>query len=94
LCLRPIADGIGNRPEARARYGPWPGSGASIRCGSPPGITSNAIVTRVDLASGGERPLARLPAVFDIHDFDVAADGSEIVFDHLQARPDLALIER
>jgi Tol biopolymer transport system component len=37
---------------------------------------------------------AELPADFVIRDFDVSADGSEIVFDRVQVNSDLALIER
>jgi Tol biopolymer transport system component len=47
-----------------------------------------------DLRTGVQRPLAQLPAEFDIRDFDVSGDGSEIVFDRSQVNEDLALIER
>lgn len=48
----------------------------------------------VDLQTGAERELAELPQGFDIHDFDVSADGAEIVFDRSQENSDVALIER
>lgn len=48
----------------------------------------------LDLRTGARRVLAELPADFDIRDFDISADGSEIVFERLQAISDLALIER
>ncbi len=48
----------------------------------------------VDLQTGSERVLAELPRDFVIRDFDVSADGSEIVFDRVQENSDLALIER
>jgi dipeptidyl aminopeptidase/acylaminoacyl peptidase len=48
----------------------------------------------VDLRTGAQRVLAKLPADFDIRDFDISADGSEIVFERVQASSDLALIER
>lgn len=48
----------------------------------------------LDLRTGSQRVLAKLPADFVIHDFDVAADGSELVFDRAQVNSDLALIER
>jgi hypothetical protein len=35
-----------------------------------------------------------LPADFVLRDFDVSANGSEIVFDRVQVNSDLALIER
>ncbi len=48
----------------------------------------------LDLRTGSQRIVAELPADFVIRDFDVSADGSEIVFDRVQVNSDLALIER
>jgi dipeptidyl aminopeptidase/acylaminoacyl peptidase len=48
----------------------------------------------LDLRTGAQRILATLPADFVIHDFDISANGSEIVFDRTQVNSDLALIER
>lgn len=48
----------------------------------------------VDLQTGAERELAELPQGFDIRDFDVSADGAEIVFDRAQENSEVALIER
>jgi dipeptidyl aminopeptidase/acylaminoacyl peptidase len=48
----------------------------------------------LDLNTGAQRLLAQLPPDFTIADFDVATDGSEIVFDRLQSSSYLALIER
>jgi len=48
----------------------------------------------LDLRTGVRRMLAELPADFVVRDFDVAADGSEVVFDRVQVNSDLALIER
>jgi Tol biopolymer transport system component len=48
----------------------------------------------VDLGSGEERPLAQLPADFDVRDFDVAGNGRELLLDRSQESSDLALIER
>jgi Tol biopolymer transport system component len=48
----------------------------------------------VDLQTGVEHMLAELPADFVIGDFDISADGSEIVFDRLEEKSELALIER
>jgi len=48
----------------------------------------------VDLQTGAERLLSELPRDFAIQDFDVAADGSEVVFDRVQENSELALIER
>jgi Tol biopolymer transport system component len=47
-----------------------------------------------DLRTGAERLLSKVPADFVIGDFDVAADGSEIVFDRVQLSSEMALIER
>jgi Tol biopolymer transport system component len=48
----------------------------------------------LDLRTGTQRIVAELPADFVTRDFDIAADGSEIVFDRVQVNSDLALIER
>lgn len=48
----------------------------------------------VDLQSGSEHVLAELPADFVTSDFDIAADGSEIVLGRSQENSELALIER
>ena len=48
----------------------------------------------VEQKTGSERRLTQLPADFVIRDFDVAPDGSEIVFDRLQESSHIALIER
>jgi Tol biopolymer transport system component len=48
----------------------------------------------LDLNTGAQRLLAVLPPDFNIDDFDISADGSEIVFDRQQSSSYLALIER
>jgi Tol biopolymer transport system component len=48
----------------------------------------------LDLKSGGERRLAQLPQDFVVRDFDVSADGTEIVLEREQENSHLALIER
>jgi hypothetical protein len=48
----------------------------------------------LDLKTGGQHLLAAVPPEFLIGDFDVSADGSEIVFDRPQSSSYLALIER
>ena len=47
-----------------------------------------------DLNTGTEHVLAELPPDFVVRDFDVAADGSEILLERTQENSDLALIER
>ncbi|HEY6359217.1 MAG TPA: hypothetical protein VIX35_13285, partial [Vicinamibacterales bacterium] len=44
--------------------------------------------------TGGERRLTDLPAGFVIGDFDVSADGAEIIFDRVQESSSVVLIER
>lgn len=48
----------------------------------------------IDLASGRERPLTNFGRHFVIGDFDVSADGREIVFDRQQDDSDIVLIDR
>ena len=48
----------------------------------------------VDIRSGARRVLAELPADFAIRDFDVSADGSEVVFERAEQLSELALIDR
>lgn len=48
----------------------------------------------LDLRTGAQRILAKLPADFVTHDFDISTNGSELVFDRVQVNSDLALIER
>ena len=48
----------------------------------------------VDLQGGGERQLTALPADFSVNDFDISADGSELILDKLESNSDVALIER
>jgi hypothetical protein len=48
----------------------------------------------LDLRTGAQRELAALPLDFDVRDFDVSADGSQVVFERSQLNSDLAVIER
>lgn len=47
----------------------------------------------VDLLSGAERQLTRLPADFDIREFDLSPDGHEVVLERVQERSDIVLLE-
>jgi Tol biopolymer transport system component len=47
----------------------------------------------VDLATGKERQLTHLPADFNIRDFDVSADGREILLERIQDHSDVVLID-
>jgi hypothetical protein len=48
----------------------------------------------VDLENGSERQLTHLPPDFVVTDFDISADGTELVLDRLEENSELALIER
>ena len=47
----------------------------------------------IDLETGAERLLTRLPPDFNIRDFDVSSDGLEIVLERVQELSDVVLIE-
>ena len=48
----------------------------------------------VDLQGHGEHPLTALPPDFTVNDFDISADGSELIVDKVENNSDMALIER
>jgi dipeptidyl aminopeptidase/acylaminoacyl peptidase len=48
----------------------------------------------IDLDTGASRQLTQLPADFNIRDFDVSADGEEIVVERVQEHSDIVLIDR
>jgi dipeptidyl aminopeptidase/acylaminoacyl peptidase len=48
----------------------------------------------VDLQGRGERQLTALPPDFTVNDFDISADGSELIVDKVENNSDMALIER
>jgi len=48
----------------------------------------------IDLKTGAERRLTQLSSDFDIRDFDLSADKSEILFDRVEESSTVALIER
>jgi Tol biopolymer transport system component len=47
----------------------------------------------IDLETGAERQLTHLPPGFDIGDFDISPDGSEVVVERLQERSDVVLLD-
>lgn len=47
----------------------------------------------VDLETGQQRQLTHLPSDFNIRDFDVSADGSEILLERVQEHADVVLID-
>ena len=47
----------------------------------------------VDLTTGHEKQLTRLPADFSVRDFDVSADGKEILLERVEDHSDIVLID-
>jgi len=47
----------------------------------------------IDLETGAERQLTNLPPDFDIRDFDISADGHEVVLERVQERSDVVLLD-
>jgi Tol biopolymer transport system component len=47
----------------------------------------------IDLESGAERQLTDLPANFAVRDFDISADGRELVLEQVQEHSDIVLLE-
>jgi Tol biopolymer transport system component len=47
----------------------------------------------VDLKTGAERQLTHLAPDLDIRDFDISPDGLEVVFERMQERSDIALLD-
>jgi Tol biopolymer transport system component len=47
----------------------------------------------IDLETGAERQLTHLPPDFDVRDFDISPDGREVVFERVQERSDLVLMD-
>lgn len=47
----------------------------------------------VDLQTGQERRLTNLPADFNVRDFDVSADGREVVLERVHDRSDVVLVD-
>jgi hypothetical protein len=48
----------------------------------------------VDPQRGSERQLTDLPSKFEIGDFDVSPDTTQIIFDRVQDSSSIALLER
>lgn len=47
----------------------------------------------IDLQTGAERQLTKLPSDFDIRDFDISPDGREAVLERMQERSDIVLLD-
>jgi hypothetical protein len=48
----------------------------------------------VDLQGRGARQLTALPRDFTVDDFDISADGTDLILDKREDNSDMALIER
>jgi Tol biopolymer transport system component len=47
----------------------------------------------INLETGAERQLTNLPADFDVRDFDISPDGGEVVFERVQERSEVVLMD-
>jgi hypothetical protein len=47
----------------------------------------------IDLQTGAERQLTNLPSDFDVRDFDVSADGREVVLERVQEHSEVVLLD-
>jgi tricorn protease-like protein len=47
----------------------------------------------IDLDTGFERQLTKLPPEFDIQDFDISPDGQEVVLERVQERSDVEVLD-
>jgi Tol biopolymer transport system component len=77
------------RGAQRVVFGPQPGSVIVLR-----GEFVHKDFWLIDLKTGAERRLTQLNGDFDIRDFDLSADKSEILFDRVEESSTVALIER
>jgi Tol biopolymer transport system component len=48
----------------------------------------------IDLETGAERQLTRFPSDFSVRDFDISADGRELVLERVQEHSDVVLLDR
>jgi Tol biopolymer transport system component len=58
------------------------------------GDISHKDLWAIDIDTGRERQLTAFTAGFDIGDFDVSPDGTEVVVEQIQERSEIVLIER
>jgi hypothetical protein len=47
----------------------------------------------LDLDTGAERPLTKLPSDFNICDFDISPDGSDVTLERVQERSDVVMLD-
>jgi Tol biopolymer transport system component len=77
------------RGGRRVVFGPEPGTLVALR-----GDFAHKDFWLIDLKTGAERRLTQLTSDFDIRDFDLSADKSEILFDRVEESSTVALIDR
>jgi len=58
------------------------------------GEISHKNLWAIDVETGAERQLTDFPQDFDIRDFDVSPDGTELVIEQVQERSEIVLFER
>jgi len=58
------------------------------------GDISHKNLWAIDLESGRERQLTDFPPGFEINDFDVSPDGTEVVVEQMQERSEIVVIDR
>ena len=85
----PTASLILTRGARRVAF--WPGGRQVVVLRGAVGHKDFALV---DLKTGDEQPLANLAADVVVRDFDLASDGSRIVFERVEEHSTIALIER
>jgi Tol biopolymer transport system component len=77
------------RGGRRVVFGPEPETIVALR-----GDFAHKDFWLINLRTGAERRLTQFPSDFDIRDFDLSADKSEILFDRVQESSAVALIDR
>ena len=77
------------RGARRVVFGPQPGTIVALH-----GDFAHRDFWLIDLKTGSGRPLTQLASSFDIRDFDLSADKSEILFDRVEETSSVALVDR
>jgi Tol biopolymer transport system component len=70
-----------------------PGTDAAARLVVPKGDAARRNLWLVDLESGKQRQLTDFDAGYQLGDFDISADGREIVFDRVRQESDVVMID-
>jgi Tol biopolymer transport system component len=70
-----------------------PGTDAAARLVVPKGDAARRNLWLVDLETGKQRQLTDFDAGYQLGDFDISADGREIVFDRVRQESDVVMID-